>query len=235
VVASWLAWCARNGYATPVLPLAAERRAEAADETKALPRPAIEQLLTCRDLPLREKTLWRMLYETAARAAEILALNVEDLDLEARRAPVQSKGGATQWVYWGSGTAHLLPRLLRLPDGSTRTSGPLFLSHRRPGPTRRPAATDLCPHTGRARLGYDRARILLDRATSPGGGRPGWDLHQLRHSAATHLGEAGVALQLIMAKTRHRNPRTAMRYVNPGAEAVAEVTQLLEITPPRRG
>ena len=95
MVASWLAWCARNGYATPALPLAAERRAEAADETKALPRPAIERLLTCRDLPLREKTLWRMLYETAARAAEILALNVEDLDLEARRAPVQSKGGAT--------------------------------------------------------------------------------------------------------------------------------------------
>jgi integrase len=234
-VASWLAWCARNGYATLALPPAVERRAEAADETKALPRPAIERLLTRRDVPLREKTLWRMLYETAARAAEILALDVEDLDLEARRAPVQSKGGATQWVYWGSGTAHLLPRLLRLPDGSARTSGPLFLSHRRPGPMRRPAATDLCPHTGRARLGYDRARILLDRSTSPGGGRPGWDLHQLRHSAATHLGEAGVALQLIMAKTRHRNPRTAMRYIKPGVEAVAEVTELLDITPPRRG
>lgn len=68
------------------------------------------------------------------------------------------KGGATEWVYWGSGTAHLLPRLLRLPDGTARTRGPLFLSHRRPGE-----------------------------------GRPGWDLHQLRHSAATHLGEDNVA------------------------------------------
>jgi hypothetical protein len=38
-----------------------------------------------------------------------------------------------------------------------------------------------------------------------------------------------------MAKTRHRNPRTAMRYVKPGAEVVAEVTELLDITPPRRG
>jgi len=42
----------------------------------------------------------------------------------------------------------------------------------------------------------------------------------------------GIPLQLIMAKTRHRNPRTAMRYVRPGAEAVAEITALLE--PPRR-
>jgi integrase len=234
-VASWLAWCARNAHVAPTLPPAAERRPDHADETKALTRPAIERVLTRRDVPLREKTLWRMLYETAARAAEILALNVEDLDLAARRAPVRSKGGAIQWVYWGSGTAHLLPRLLRLPDGTVRTSGPLFLSHRRPGPARRPSAKDLCPHTGRARLGYDRARILLDHYTSPGEGRPGWDLHQLRHSAATHLGEGNVALQLIMAKTRHRNPRTAMRYIKPGAEATAEVTELLDIRPRRRG
>ena len=165
-------------------------------------RPAIDRALSRRDLPLREKTLWRMLYETAARASEVLALNIEDLDLDARRAPVRSKGGDTEWICWGSGTAHLLPRLIR-----------------------RPAANDLCPATGRAGLGYDRARVLFTW-------HPGWELHQLRHSAATHLGEQGIPLQLIMAKTRHRNPRTAMRYVCPGAEAVAEITALLE--PPRR-
>jgi hypothetical protein len=32
-----------------------------------------------------------------------------------------------------------------------------------------------------------------------------------------------------MAKTRHRNPRSAMRYIRPGAEAVAEVTELLDL------
>ena len=91
-----------------------------------------------------------------------------------------------------------------------------------PGPARRPPARDLCPDTGRARLGYDRARVLFKAAT-------GWELHQLRHSAATHLGERNVELQTIMAKTRHRNPRTAMRYIKPGAEAVAEVTELLDL------
>ncbi|WP_322752505.1 hypothetical protein [Frankia sp. Cas3] len=44
------------------------------------PRPAVERLLTCRDVPLREKTLWRMLYETAGRAAEILALDIPSRD-----------------------------------------------------------------------------------------------------------------------------------------------------------
>ncbi|MET8339643.1 site-specific integrase [Streptosporangium canum] len=184
----------------------------------------MHRLLSRRDIPLREKTLWRMLYETAARSAEILALNVEDLDLEHRRAPVRSKG-AVEWVYWESGTARLLPRLLQLPDGSTRTRGPLFLSERRPVPARRPVAADICPHTGRARLGYDRARVLLDQYAS-------LDLHQLRHSAATHLGETEVPPQLIMGKTRRKNPRTAMRYVKPGAEAIAAVTE--HLAPPRR-
>lgn len=105
-------------------------------------KTTVHRLLSRCDIPLRERTLWRMLYETAARAAEIPALNVEDLDLEHRRAPVRSKGGAVEWVYWESGTAHLLPRLLRLSDGSTRTHGPLFLSERRPVPARRPAAAD---------------------------------------------------------------------------------------------
>ena len=108
-----------------------------------------------------------MLYETAARASEILALDVEQLDLDNRRAPIRSKGGDIEWVYWATGTAHLLPRLLRLPDGSSRSNGPLLLAGRKPVPARRPAPRDICLHTGRPRLGYDRARILLK--TSPDG------------------------------------------------------------------
>jgi len=225
-VNAWLTWCHdRQGWSGASLPGSCERRREHVDATKDLPKATIERQLSRRDVPLREKTLWRMLYETAARASEILALNVEQLDLENRRAAIRSKGGETEWVYWGTGTAHLLPRLLRLPDGASRTSGPLFLSSRKPVPARRPSTSDICPHSGRARLGYDRARILLQAST-------GWQLHQLRHSAATHLGEKSVPLQLIMAKTRHKSPRTAMRYVNPGPAAVAEVTELLD--PPRR-
>ena len=93
-------------------------------------------------------------------------LNVEDLDLEQRRAAVRSKGGDTEFVYWDTGTAHLLPRLLRLPDGTSRTSGPLFLASRRPVPARRPVQRDICPHTGRGRLGYDRARVLFRKYTA---------------------------------------------------------------------
>ena len=88
-------------------------------------------MLTREDVGLRERTLWRMLYETAARSAEVLGLDVENLDLANRRALVRRKGGAIDVVVWQTGTARLLPRLLK-----GRKSGPVYSSpHRvsRPG------------------------------------------------------------------------------------------------------
>ena len=157
-----------------------ERRRERVDRTRALTRGQVERLFARRDLPLRERTLWRLLYETAARASELLALDVQDLDLVNRRARVRSKGGAVEWVFWQTGSAQLLPRLL-----AGRT-GPVFLGDRRP--TRAVAALDLDPASGRARLSYRRAAELFHA-------RSGWTLHQLRHSALTHAAEDGTNLR----------------------------------------
>jgi integrase len=55
------------------------RRGRAPDRTRALGAADIEAILSI-DVPIREKTLWTMLYETAARASEVLALDIEDLD-----------------------------------------------------------------------------------------------------------------------------------------------------------
>ena len=122
------------------------------------------------------------------------------------------------WITWGTDTAHLLPRLI-----AGRQRGPLFLSGYRPGPHRLAATDprDICPETGRARLGYDRARILLARYAD------GLRLHQLRHSSATHLGEANVSANVIMAKTGHKSLRSVQRYVKPGLAAVHAATETL--------
>jgi integrase len=92
-------------------------------------------------VPLRERTLWRLLHESGAGATAVLSLNVENLDLGDRRA----RAGQT-WVIWRSETARLLPQLV-----AGRTRGPLFLTDRRPGTSRMPTETDLCPETGRNR------------------------------------------------------------------------------------
>ncbi|MGH2948182.1 MAG: tyrosine-type recombinase/integrase [Solirubrobacteraceae bacterium] len=218
---SFSSFCCRHGWLQEAIADGLERRREPADRTKAIPYAQLERLWRRDDVAVREKALWRLLYETAARAGEVLSLNVEDLDLENKRARVRSKGGDVEWLHLQAGSARLLPRLI-----AGRSRGPLFLSDRRPAPARAPAAADLCPHTGRARLSYRRAEELFCACSG------GWTLHQLRHSAITHMAEANVGLALLMAKSRHTSLRSLQRYARPGPEAVAKLTA--EHDPERR-
>ncbi len=49
---------------------------------------AVDRLIARREVHLREKTLWRMFFETSGRAEEILGVNIEDLDFAGRLCPV---------------------------------------------------------------------------------------------------------------------------------------------------
>jgi integrase/recombinase XerC/integrase/recombinase XerD len=210
-VRSFLSYCRRRSWIADAT-LAAKRRREHEDRTRSIPAVELERLWRRQDVALRDKALWRMLYETAARATEVLSLNVEDVDVANKRARVRSKGGAVEFIHFQTGSARLMPRLI-----AGRASGPLFLADRRPAPARAPATVDVDPETGRARLSYRRAEEIF-RATT------GWTLHQLRHSAITHLAEDNVALPLLMAKSRHASLRSLQRYARPGTEAVAALT-----------
>ena len=211
-IQSFVRYCRRNQWLGDPTPLAAiDRKRVPRDLTKAIPYDDLHNLWTRPDVGLREKTLWRMLYETAARANEILALNIEDLHLARKRANVIGKGGHREVVVWASGTARLLPRYL-----TSRRRGPVFVTNRQPNQV--PAGPDQCPDTGLGRLSYNRAWSAFKTASN------GWTLHQLRHSALTHLGEQGVSAILLQAKSRHQDPRTLARYAKPGIEAVAALT-----------
>lgn len=216
---SFTAHARRRGWIAADPATVLDRRREPDDRTRAIAASALEQLFRRTDAAVREKCLWRLLYETAARAEEVLSADVDDLDLENKRLRVRRKGGDVDWLHFQSGSARLLPRLI----GDRRSTGPIFLSDRRPAPARTPAAVDLDPVTGRGRLSYERAEYLFKQSSLKVGGN-GWTLHQLRHSALTHLAEAGVSLPLLMAKSGHQNLRSLQRYARPGAEAVAAMT-----------
>src|SRR5829696_7980915 len=204
---SAIAWWRAHGWLATDPTTSLARRREHPDRTRALNRAVLEALWRRDDLRLRDKTLWRLLYETAARASEALNLNLEDLDLANKRARVTSKGGAIEWIHWQTGTARLLARLV-----AGRTGGPVFLADRTPtGPV---PAGDLDPVSGRARLSYRRAAHLFHETT-------GWTLHQLRHSALTHEAEDGTNTPRLLARSRHASVRSLERYARPSPEAVA--------------
>ncbi|GAA0325383.1 hypothetical protein GCM10010302_75620 [Streptomyces polychromogenes] len=220
-----ISWWQAQGWIEADPTIGIERRPAPPDRTKALSKPQITALWQL-DASVREKTFWKLLYESAARADEILCLNVEELFPADKRGRVVSKGGAVEWIHWQSGTAQLLPRHI-----AGRTRGPLFLTDRK-APARTPTL-DICPTTGRARLSYRRAEEIFEESTrllaNPlarpedcGDKLEGWTLHRLRHSALTHDAEDGTSTPLLLARSRHASVRSLERYARPGVDAVAQ-------------
>ncbi|MCS0599752.1 hypothetical protein NX794_00625 [Streptomyces sp. LP11] len=91
-VLSFLGWCAQYGYDGPQVAAGRSGRRYRTSETPARSTMAVDRLIARREVQLWEKTLWRMLYETCARAEEILGVDIEGLDLAARRCLVRAKG-----------------------------------------------------------------------------------------------------------------------------------------------
>ncbi|HWG27839.1 hypothetical protein [Actinospica sp.] len=148
-----------------------------------------EQVFALR-VPLREQTLWRLVYESGAPAEHLLALNVSDLDLAHRkvRSKVSSPRQADR-ITWGEQSARLLPLLT-----IGRTSGPVFLTERRAAA--HVPQSDRCPYTGRARLSMRRATELFrvsTRDVDPRG--QGWNLRDLRVAGKRDRGGAGPTAQ----------------------------------------
>jgi integrase/recombinase XerD len=138
---------------------------------------------------LREHALWRMLHDSGASAADVLALDADHLDLSQHRvrphasirAGVRADGRAgAAGIEWGEGTSQLLRWLL-----AGRTWGPVFVTGRR-APARA-VATDMCRMTGQARMSYRRAAEIFTELTRPlDPATRGWTLHQLSAVGRAH-------------------------------------------------
>jgi len=112
---SALAWWAEAGWVTADPTAGWARPKVPVDTTRALTRAQVAAIWKL-DVPLRDKAMWRMLYETAARAEEILGLDVPDLDL-----PSEVHG-------W---TLHQLRHSLLTHEAEDGTSTPMLLARSR--------------------------------------------------------------------------------------------------------
>jgi hypothetical protein len=130
---------------------------------------------------LREHAFWRLLLDCgpASSAAQVLALNADQLDLLRHRTRTRPGDGPGAGIAWQEATSQVLCWLL-----AGRTVGPVFVTGRRA----RAGATDRWPVTGQARMSYRRAAELFTTLTRPldPAGR-GWTLHQLSAARAAHL------------------------------------------------
>ena len=90
------------------VPDGCECRKEHVDATKDLPMSALDGQMSRRDVPLRDAVA-DALRDGGSRQR---GAGPQRRGSGPGRAPIRSKGGETEWIYWGSGTARLLSRLL---------------------------------------------------------------------------------------------------------------------------
>jgi hypothetical protein len=74
-------------------------------------------------ISLRERALWRLLYDSGARAESVLGLDVPDLDLGNRHGRACVKGGHVRPLHFQTGAGRLLARLT-----AGREADPVFLT-----------------------------------------------------------------------------------------------------------
>jgi hypothetical protein len=123
---------------------------------------------------LREHALWRVLHDSGAPAAEVLALDADRLDLSRHRVrPRSSDMTLGTDIEWREGTSQVLRWLL-----AGRTWGPVFVTDRRA--TARAVIADVCRVSGQARMSYRRAAEIFTTLTRPlDTAGKGWTLRQL--------------------------------------------------------
>jgi integrase/recombinase XerD len=164
------------------------------DETEALFR----RLPRTGRFALRDRALLLFLYNTGARVQEIADLRVAHLELGGA-ALVRLHGKGDKWrtcPLW-SQTAALLSELLDAPNRSADSEAPVFRSAAGDALTRFGIYKIVRRHTAH----FDDKRT--GRRASP---------HIFRHTAAVHLLEAGVDVNVIRGWLGHADLTTTNRY-----------------------
>ncbi len=150
------------------------------------------------DLPplaRRDLAMLELLYGAGLRAAELVRLDLPDVDLTARVVTVTGKGQKTRKVPFGRRAQAALEVWLSV----------------RPGLVREPLAAIFVNYRGQRLSDRGLRKRLHERVLAIGMGRPVTP-HVLRHSFATHLLDGGADLRSIQTMLGHASLSTTQRY-----------------------
>lgn len=181
-------------------------------------------------LELRDAAIVEVLYATGMRVAELVALDIDDIDDAQRTMRVTGKGNKTRVVPFGAPARRALdawlkrgrPEILRSAraarGGARRSRGAAGAS-----PDAAAPSDDRAVFLGArgGRLNQRQAREVVHRLAREAG-VPDIAPHALRHSAATHLLDGGADLREVQEMLGHSSLRTTQRYTHVSMERLVE-------------
>lgn len=154
------------------------------------------------ELALRDAALVELLYGAGLRIAELVAIEVDDIDLDRNEARVTGKGDKERVVLFGAPCATALR---------------CYLSDGRPSlaiSTPKDATRALFLNRSGAPLGERGARARLDAIARRAGLPAAFHPHTLRHSFATHLLDGGADLRVVQELLGHESLATTQVYTH---------------------
>ena len=145
-----------------------------------------------RDGLARDRVIFELLYGCGLRVAELVGLDLEDIDWSERWLRVQGKGRKERQVPFGAKAAEALERYLESRAGYN--SPALLLNHRG------------------ARLTPRSVERIVKRYAVLFSGDPSLHPHSFRHAYATHLLTDGADLRAIQELLGHASLSTTQKY-----------------------
>jgi len=154
---------------------------------------------------LRARAILELLYATGMRCAELVSLDLGELDTEARTVRVLGKGHKERVVLFGVPAAEAMRAWLAARGDLRPKSEAVFLNAR---------GGRLSDRSVRALVARRVRQLALERRCSP---------HTLRHSFATHLLTRGADLRSIQELLGHASLSTTQRYTHVDTRHLLEV------------
>jgi site-specific recombinase XerD len=179
---------------------------------KYMTTAAVTALLAAPDpgtrLGLRDQFFMILMYDLAARDAEMLSLTIAGLDARRLTADLLGKGSKPRRLPITSETARHFSRYAAVFHPSPEPEAPLFYttrSHRRVPMSDDNVARLIRQHAATARA---TCPDVPDRVHP----------HMLRHSRAMHLYQAGMPMSLLTEWLGHADPETTLVYAHADTE-----------------
>ncbi len=202
----------RRGYLTNS-PVASIRTPK---QDKRLPKcleiEQIERLLANPDtttlLGARDRAMLETLYSTGMRVSELVALDIQDVDLSTNSVRVRGKGKKQRVIPIGPGAVQAIIHFLDLRRNDARSAtfnaDAMFINKH---------GQRLSTRSVRRKLDKYLLEAGLDLSISP---------HTLRHSFATHMLRKGADLRSVQEMLGHQSLSTTQVYTHLSGEAVKE-------------
>jgi site-specific recombinase XerD len=189
-------------------------------------------------LGLRDAAIISLMYSSGLRRAEVVSLDIEDLDIHKRQLRVIGKRNKERFAFLASGAIRALEKWI---DVRGSNPGPLFYAVNKSGkiirsrPERLKGAEQqrgVKPKEIVARLSDQTIYYLIDKRALQAGLVKKTTPHDMRRTFVSDLLDVGVDLSTVSKMAGHEDTNTTMRYDRRSSKVMQEAAEKLDVPYP---